>query len=61
MLSVEGTDYFFYHAWTNAGDGTHLQAQGRHGRVDQIVWVDGWPTIHDGTPSRSLQPWPGTL
>ena len=60
VLTIDGLDYFFYHAWTNAGDGTHLQAQGRHGLVDRIVWVDGWPTIHDGTPSRSLQPWPGT-
>jgi hypothetical protein len=59
VLAVNGTDYFFYHAWTNAGDGTHLAAQGRHGLVDRIEWVDGWPAIHDGTPSRSLQPWPG--
>jgi hypothetical protein len=41
-------------------DGSHLLAQGRHGLIDRIDWIDGWPAIHDGTPSRSLQPWPGT-
>jgi GH43 family beta-xylosidase len=60
VLEVEGMHYFVYHAWTNAGNGTHVQAQGRHGLVDRIEWGDDdWPTIHDGSPSRSLQPWPG--
>lgn len=54
-------DYFVYHAWTNAGDGTQLGGDGRQVLVDRIVWGgDGWPAIHDGTPSRSPLPWPGT-
>lgn len=59
VLAVAGLDYFFYHAWPNAGNGTHDGGAGRHGLVDRIDWVDGWPVIHDGTPSRSWQPWPG--
>jgi len=59
VLAVDGLDYFFFHAWTNAGNGTHDGAAGRHGLVERIDWVDGWPRIHDGTPSRSWQPWPG--
>ena len=59
VLDVGGLHYLVYHAWTNAGDGTNEGSAGRHGLVDRIQWVDGWPTIHDGTPSRSWQPWPG--
>jgi GH43 family beta-xylosidase len=59
VLVVDGIDYFFFHAWTNAGDGTNLAGPGRHGLVDRIDWVDGWPQIHDGSASRSWQPWPG--
>lgn len=58
VLQLEGAHYFFFHAWTNAGNGTNLAAAGRHGLVDRIEWVDGWPRIHDGTPSRTWQPWP---
>ena len=54
-----GADYFVYHAWPNAGNGTHDGGAGRHGLVDRIDWIDGWPSIHDGTPSRTWQPWPG--
>lgn len=60
VVSANNTDYFVYHAWTNAGDGTQLNAAGRQILVDRIDWVDGWPSIHDGTPSRSPQPWPGS-
>ncbi|MCA9710245.1 MAG: family 43 glycosylhydrolase, partial [Myxococcales bacterium] len=49
VLDLGGVHYFFFHAWTNAGDGTHLESMGRHGLVDRIEWVDGWPQIHDGT------------
>jgi GH43 family beta-xylosidase len=52
------TDYFVYHAWQNAGNGQAAPG-GRHVLVDRIRWEDGWPAIHDGTPSRSPQPWPG--
>jgi beta-xylosidase len=58
---VAGTkDYFVYHAWTNAGDGTQLGSAGRQVLVDRIDWIDGWPSISDGTPSTTSQPWPGT-
>jgi len=59
VLELEGAAYFFYHAWTNAGDGTNLGGPGRNGLIDRIEWVDGWPSIHDGSPSRTWQPWPG--
>lgn len=59
VVVVQGIDYFVYHAWPNAGDGTHDGGAGRHVLVDRIDYVDGWPRIHDGTPSRTLQPWPG--
>lgn len=59
VLELEGAQYFFFHAWTNAGNGTNLGGPGRHGLVDRIEWVDGWPQLHDGTPSRTWQPWPG--
>jgi len=61
VITTAGLDYFVYHAWQNAGNGTHLESGGRRVLVDRIVWVDGWPTIHDGTPSRSAMPWPGEL
>ncbi|MBK6916717.1 MAG: family 43 glycosylhydrolase [Deltaproteobacteria bacterium] len=59
VVHVGDDDIFVYHAWTNAGDGTHDGALGRQVLVDRIVWGDdGWPAIHDGSPSRTLQPWP---
>jgi beta-xylosidase len=58
IVAVNGLDYFVYHAWTNAGDGTN-GGGGRQVLVDRIDWIDGWPQIHDGSPSRALQPWPG--
>ena len=61
VVAVQGLDYLVYHSWVNAGDGTHDGAKGRHVLVDPIVWEDGWPRIHDGTPSRSPQLWPGVL
>jgi beta-xylosidase len=61
VIRTGAIDYFVYHAWTNAGDGTHLASAGRHVLVDRIEWQDGWPAIHDGTPSRTPQPWPGEL
>lgn len=59
VLAVEGLDYLVYHSWPNAGNGTHDGGAGRQGLVDRIDWIDGWPSIHDGTPSRTWQPWPG--
>ncbi len=59
VVQARGKDYFAYHAWTNAGNGTNATGPGRHVLVDRIDWVGGWPAIHDGTPSRTEQPWPG--
>ena len=58
-VTVDGADYFAYHAWHNAGNGTNLASAGRSGLIDRIRWVDGWPQIGDGTPSNGWQPWPG--
>ncbi|MBC8072150.1 MAG: family 43 glycosylhydrolase [Deltaproteobacteria bacterium] len=59
VIEVGELDYFVYHAWSNAGDGTAAPG-GRNVLVDRIVWENDWPRIGDGTPSRSPQPWPGT-
>ncbi len=60
VVSVSDKDYFVYHAWTNAGNGTQLQSAGRHVLVDRITWgADGWPSINGGSPSTGPQPWPG--
>jgi arabinan endo-1,5-alpha-L-arabinosidase len=60
VVVVGGVDWFVYHAWSNDGTGKHLESAGRQMLIDRIDWIDGWPSIHDGTPSRSAQPWPGT-
>lgn len=58
VVKVHGIDYFVYHAWVEKG-GVHDQSQGRNVLVDRIDWDGGWPHIHDGTPSRTWQVWPG--
>jgi beta-xylosidase len=58
IVAKGGADWYVYHAWTNAGDGTAVASQGRSVLIDRIRWRDGWPTIHDGTPSRTPQPVP---
>lgn len=60
LVPVGGLDYFVYHAWQNAGDGTQKPDLGRNVLVDRVRWENGWPAIHDTTPSRTPQPWPGT-
>jgi GH43 family beta-xylosidase len=50
--------YFVYHAWRANGSGQHDPAYGRNILVDEITFADGWPQIHDGTPSEGLRPWP---
>jgi len=59
VIVVGGLDYFVYHAWHNNGSGGNNTALGRHVLVDRIDWADGWPVIHDGSPSRTPVPWPG--
>jgi hypothetical protein len=51
--------YFVYHAWHATSGGQHDAARGRVILVDEITFADGWPRIHDGTPSEGLRPWPG--
>lgn len=58
VIRVKDTDYFVYHAWSNAGNGT-AGPGGRKVLVDKITWADGWPRIADGSPSSGLQPYPG--
>ena len=48
VVQVQGLDHFVYHGWINAGNGTNDGTKGR-----QV------PRIHDGSPSRSQQLWPG--
>jgi GH43 family beta-xylosidase len=54
VVHVGDLDYFVYHAYPK-GVGKRFTL------LDRIDWKDGWPKIHDGTPSRSLQPGPGEL
>jgi len=59
VVAIGGTDYFVYHAWTATPGGSNDGTFGRQVLVDRIVWeADGWPRIHDGSPSRTLEPWP---
>ena len=59
VVRVGDTDWFTYHAWQNAGNGTAVSAKGRMVLVDRITWKDGWPSIAGGSPSTSAQPAPG--
>lgn len=59
VVPVGDQDWFVYHAWVNDGSGSNLESAGRRVLLDRIDWVDDWPVIHDGTPSRTPQPWPG--
>ncbi len=58
VVTVNGLDYFVYHAWNNRGDGL-AGAGGRQVLVDRIRWVNGWPQIANGSPSSTPQRWPG--
>lgn len=60
VVAVGSKHYFVYHAWPNNGTGGNDTAKGRHILVDEVVWnANGWPSIHDGTPSEASRPWPG--
>ena len=60
VVTTNGKQYFVYHAWRNNGTGGNDTANGRQILVDEIVWnANGWPSIHDGTPSEAARPWPG--
>ena len=51
--------YFIYHAWVENGSGGRVSESGRHVLVDKIDFIDNWPVISGGSPSHTLQPWPG--
>jgi arabinan endo-1,5-alpha-L-arabinosidase len=59
VVSLGASDYYVYHAWTNAGDGTAAKSLGRNVLVDAIQWRDGWPSIAGDSPSTTPQPAPG--
>jgi beta-xylosidase len=53
LVRVGGDDFYVYHAWRH-GQIDRTWNRPRFPRVmlvDRIRWRDGWPTIHDGTPS----------
>jgi GH43 family beta-xylosidase len=58
VVRVNDMDYFVYHAWRNAGDGT-AGPGGRRVLVDRITWEAGWPKVGTGSPSTAPQPYPG--
>lgn len=43
----EGRDWILYHAYERGRSDA-----GRQVLLDRVEWVDGWPVIGDGTPSR---------
>ena len=59
VVRVGDTDWFTYHAWRNAGNGTAVTGSGRMVLVDRITWKNGWPSIANGSPSTASQPAPG--
>lgn len=60
VVQAGALDYFVFHAWKNAGNGTAVVGDGRQVLVDRITWgTDGWPSIADGSPTAGPQPWPG--
>lgn len=61
VVTAGAKHYFVYHAWENDGAGGNAAAAGRQILVDEITWgANGWPKIHDGTPSETPQVWPGS-
>lgn len=60
VITVDGDDWFFYHAWNATSSGVHDRERGRFGLLDRIVWEGGWPRIGDGTPTEGAQEAPGT-
>jgi arabinan endo-1,5-alpha-L-arabinosidase len=58
IVAVSGQDYYVYHAWRNDGSGVHADCNGRNVLVDAVQYQNGWPVIHDGTPSEDPMPAP---
>jgi beta-xylosidase len=59
VVHARGKPYFIYHAWRNNGSGQNVASEGRRIVLDAIVYENGWPRIHNGTPSVGRNPWPG--
>jgi len=55
VVAVAGQDWFVYHAWQNAGNGTAVEPKGRMVLLDRITYEGGWPKIGGGTPSTAPQ------
>ncbi|HEX7665646.1 MAG TPA: glycoside hydrolase family 43 protein [Polyangiaceae bacterium] len=57
VTTRDGHDYIVYHAWK----GKHsCSDKGEHREllVDRIAWKNGWPSVNNGTPSRTARPLP---
>lgn len=53
-----GNDWFLYHAIDVKNPFLAGGATRRPLMMDRLKWVDGWPTIEGGLPSKTLQPAP---
>lgn len=53
MKSPAGHWLMFYHAWPHYAIGTK-----RVMLLDQVMFVDGWVKVNDGSPSESAMPDP---
>ena len=52
VVNINGNDYMIYHAWDRVIAGE------RAGMVDKIIWQNGWPSVANGQPSETSQPYP---
>jgi arabinan endo-1,5-alpha-L-arabinosidase len=61
VTAADGTDYYVYHAWRpgRVDPAWDRPSFPRVMLVDRITWSDGWPAIHDRTPSTAPMPVPG--
>ncbi len=48
VVDPEGRDVFIYHSWERGEE-----EKGRVLMKDDVHWRNGWPQIHDGTPSEN--------
>jgi GH43 family beta-xylosidase len=58
VLSVNGKDLFFHHAWPALANGKHDTSKGRYGLVAPITWKDGWPVLGTGSSVTTPMAWP---
>jgi beta-xylosidase len=62
LVRIGDSDWYVYHAW-QPGRVDPAWNDTRYPRmmlIDRIEWQDGWPIIHDGTPSSGKTPSPVT-